>query len=105
MALAFASVDRTRLSNRWLTVTEVTLDTDYAGGGWAITANDLGFGVLKAVIDVNIELVGYIARYVPATGKLLVETVPNDAATGIDEAATGENALADELVYITAIGI
>lgn len=105
MALAFEVVDRAKFGNRHQTVTKVTLDTDYPSGGWAITANNLGLGQITAVTGVNIQTAGYLARYLVSTGKLFVETVPNDAATGIDEASVGDNALADEVCFITAVGI
>jgi hypothetical protein len=87
--------------------TNVTLDTDYPANGWAITANQLGHGTLIAVKSVSLQSpVGssLLARWDQASGKLLAETIPNDAATGIDEAATGLDALANVVCYITSIG-
>jgi hypothetical protein len=111
MALAFsrtaAGTSEARLGNLRLHVTAVTLDTDYPANGWAITANQLGHGTLVAVIGVNLQNgvgTSLLTRWDHANGKLLAETVPNDAATGIDEAATGLDALANVVCYITSIG-
>jgi hypothetical protein len=111
MALAFsrtaAGTYEARLGNLREHCTKVTLDTDYPANGWAITANQLGHGTLVAVKSVSLQSpVGssLLARWDQASSKLLAETVPNDAATGIDEAATGLDALDTLVCFIVSVG-
>jgi hypothetical protein len=109
MAVSFTLVDRTRTSNRFITVTKVTLDTDYAAGGYAVTAGNLGLAVIKAVLSTEYDGAdtGFIPAWDATNSKLKVYYADYDAvADGVlIEAATDLDALDGDDVYVTALGI
>lgn len=83
--------------NREMRIVDITLDTDYATPGYAITAANVGLGTIEHVITPG-PISGYVPEWVPSTGKLQVRYGNNDAADGpLIEVPNGENGI-DTLV-------
>ena len=95
MALGFNVVDRGAAGDLFFRVVDVTLDNAYAGGGWAITPQQCGFGANGVIFGVTpLNDIGYMIGYNRTTGKLLVRdssAAANTPAAEISAAATGIN--------------
>ena len=56
MAVSYGTIQRTKIApQKWMTVTPVTLDSSYAAGGEAFTANGLGLGQIDSIIGVSCD--------------------------------------------------
>jgi hypothetical protein len=82
---------------------QVTLDTDYAAGGYAITAAQLGLSSIDFVDCPGNG--GYVCQWDYANSKLKVLYGNNDAADGpLIEVADGHDGIADLTVRLLARG-
>lgn len=70
MALTSAVKVQTVVGDRRLSVTNLTFDTSYPTGGYAVTPSTFGLGVVDAVLADNPS--GYDVYYNAATGKVQV---------------------------------
>lgn len=84
-------------------VKEITLDTDYASGGYAITAAQLGLSSISFVACPGVG--GYVCEWDYANSKLKVLYGNNDAADGpLIEVADGHDGIADLKVRMLVRG-
>ena len=84
---------------------DVTMDTDYPDGGWAITAANVGLRGIIAVIPLGQED-GFIPCWDRSAGKLkMFEDNYDLGANGpLDQCAVGEDALASKIVTCLVVG-
>lgn len=81
MAVTLGTITRIKLSpQNWMTITPVTLDSSYATGGEALTANQLGLDKLTQVVGINCDD-GYSLAYDSSNSKLMAFT----AVAGLTE--------------------
>jgi len=79
MTATFSVVGRTRLSNRWLTVTQASI-TSYTAAGEAVTANNLGLGVIDEVIGLWVDDGGLVANWDRGSSQIVLNNT-NVAST------------------------
>ena len=88
MALSFSIVDRGSAGDLNFRVVDITLDNAYVSGGWAVTAQNLGFGlngVIYGMLVMNDTASGRHVDWDQANKKIMVRD-----ASGAANAATPE---------------
>lgn len=78
MTVTASVVARVRLSNRWMTTTEITGDNSYATGGEPLTANMLGLGQIDEILSIWTDTSAYFANYDRDDNKLKVYEAGQD---------------------------
>ena len=92
MSMNVKLIRKIKFGNAFGVVAELTGDTSYATGGYALTANQLGLNVIENVLPQS-----------PAGGKFWEYDFANKKIKVLGLATTAETAEGEPLVYTTAL--
>lgn len=108
MALTYAIKRRGAEGDLAIRIVDVTLGAgDYLAGGYALSAQGMGFGSNGTVYFVAAPAVagGFLLEWVPSTGKLMIRDASGGVGAASPEVANALAALNGLVIRVLAFGI
>jgi hypothetical protein len=94
MALGYSIIGRGSIGDIFIRIVDITLDAAYAAGGYTLSTLLSGLGTNGQILAIGVTgIPGFIAEFVPSTGKLRIRDASGAAGVATPEVANNLAAL------------